>query len=66
MDAIARAVEGRKRGINIEPYKITAELNLEKIIAELREVAQAFYECADDLERIEKKYADPQESEDKE
>lgn len=39
------------------------ELNLEKIIAESREVAQAFNEFADDLERIEKKYAEPQESE---
>ena len=50
----------------MEPYKIKVELNLEKIIAESREVAQAFNELADDLERIEKKYADPQESEDKE
>ena len=47
----------------MEPYKITAELNLEKIIAESREVAQALNEFADDLERIEKKYAEPQESE---
>lgn len=46
------------------PYEITAELNLKKIIAESREVAQALNEFADDLERIEKKYADPQESED--
>ena len=47
-------------------YEVTAELNLEKLIAELREVAQVFNETADDLERIEKKYAEPQESEDKE
>ena len=43
-------------------YKITAELNLKKIVAESREVAQAFNELADNLERIEKKYADLQES----
>lgn len=42
--------------MNMTPYKITAELNLEKIIAESREVAQALNEFADDLERIEKKY----------
>ena len=45
-------------------YEITAELNLKKIIAESKEVAQALNEFADNLERIEKKYADPQESED--
>lgn len=45
------------------PYEITAELNLKKIIAESREVAQAFNEFADDLERIEKKYAESQERE---
>ena len=44
-------------------YKITAELDLKKIVAESREVAQALNEFADDLERIEKKYAEPQESE---
>ena len=44
-------------------YEITAELNLKKIIAESREVAQALNEFADTLERIEKKYAEPQESE---
>lgn len=44
-------------------YEITAEMNLEKIIAESREVAQALNEFADNLERIEKKYAEPQESE---
>ena len=47
----------------MEPFEITAELNLKKIIDESREVAQALNEFADDLERIEKKYADPQESE---
>ena len=44
-------------------YEITAELNLKNIIVESREVAQALNEFADDLERIEKKYAEPQESE---
>ena len=39
-------------------YEITAEMNLKKIIAESREVAQALNEFADNLERIEKKYAD--------
>lgn len=43
-------------------YEVTAELNLKKIIAESREVAQALNEFADDLERIEKKYAEPQEN----
>lgn len=49
-------------------YEITAELNLKKAISESREVAQALNEFADNLERIEKKYAEPQEkeSEDKE
>ena len=47
-------------------YEITAELNLKKIIAESREVAQALNEFADSLERIEKKYAEPQEDEDDE
>jgi len=46
-------------------YEITAEMNLKNIIAESREVAQALNEFADNLERIEKKYAE-QESEDKE
>ena len=45
--------------------ELTAEINLKKIIAESREVAQALNEFADNLERIEKKYAEPQESEDK-
>lgn len=47
-------------------YEITAEMNLKKIIAESREVAQALNEFADSLKRIEKKYAEPQESEDEE
>ena len=47
-------------------YEITAELNLKKIIAESREVAQALNEFADNLELIEKKYAEPQERSDKE
>lgn len=42
-------------------YEITAELNLKKIITKSREVAQALNEFADTLERIEKKYAEPQE-----
>ncbi len=46
-------------------YEITAELNLKNIIAESREVAQALNEFADNLERIEKKYAEPQEIEEK-
>ena len=45
----------------MEKYEITAELNLKKIISESREVAQALNEFADNLERIEKKYAEPQE-----
>jgi hypothetical protein len=47
----------------MEPYKITVEMNLKNIIAESREVAQALNEFADDLEQIEKKYAEPQKSE---
>lgn len=47
-------------------YEITAEMNLKKIIGESREVAQALNDFADSLERIEKKYADPQEREDEE
>ena len=47
-------------------YEIMAEINLKKIIAESREVAQALNEFADNIERIEKKYTDPQESETKE
>lgn len=44
-------------------YEITAEMNLKNIIAEAREVVQVLGEFADNLERIEKKYAEPQESE---
>ena len=47
-------------------YEITVEMNLKKVIAKSREVAQTLNEFADNLERIEKKYAEPQESEDKE
>ena len=43
--------------------EITAEMNLKPIIAEVKEVAQALSEFACDLERIEAKYAEPQESE---
>ena len=46
-------------------YEITAEMNLKNLIAESREVAQALNDFAENLERIEKKYAEPQESEDK-
>ena len=45
---------------------IIPEMNLKNIIAESREVAQALNEFADELERIEKKYADPQESDEEE
>lgn len=45
----------------MDKIKITAELNLEKIIAESREVAQVMNDFADNLERIEKKYTEPQE-----
>jgi hypothetical protein len=38
---------------------IIPELNLKNIIAESREVAQALNEFADNLERIEKKHAEP-------
>ena len=44
-------------------YEITTEMNLKKIIAESREVAQALNEFSDTLEQIEKKYAEPQERE---
>jgi len=46
-------------------YEIIAEMNLKNIIIESKEVAQALNDFADNLERIEKKYAEPQESEDK-
>lgn len=44
----------------MKTYEITAEMNLKKIISESREVAQVLNEFADRLERIEKKYAEPQ------
>lgn len=47
----------------METYEITAEMNLKKIIAESKEVAQALNKFADNLEQIEKKYTEPQESE---
>lgn len=56
----------RKVRDDMATYEITAELNLKKIIAESKEVAQALNEFADNLERIEKKYAEPQESDDQE
>ena len=46
----------------MKPCEIVPELNLKKIIDESREVAQALNEFIDNLERIEKKYAEPQES----
>jgi hypothetical protein len=45
---------------------IIPEMNLKNIIAESREVAQALNEFADNLEQIEKKYAESQESEETE
>lgn len=44
-------------------YKITAEMNLKPLIAEVKEVAKALGEFACDLEKIEAKYAEPKESE---
>ena len=44
-------------------YEITAEMNLKNIIAESREVAQVLNDFADNLERIERKYEELQESE---
>ena len=35
---------------------LTPEINLKSIIEESREIAQALYEFADNLEEIEKKY----------
>lgn len=46
-------------------FEITAELNLQNLIDETRETAEALYELADNLERIKKKYAHKSESEDK-
>ncbi len=39
----------------MEPFTITAELNLKKIVAELREFAEALDEFADKLDKLEKK-----------
>jgi len=44
-------------------YKITATMDLSYLISEAREVAQALNEFADNLEIIEKKYAEKEESE---
>lgn len=44
-------------------YEITAEMNLQTLISEAREVAQAISKFADNLEEIQSKYAEPQESE---
>ena len=44
-------------------YEITAQMNLKKIIAESREVAQALNEFADNLEQIENKYGTETEDE---
>ena len=44
-------------------YEITATMNLKSIIDETKEVIQALTEFAENLERIEQKYAEPQESE---
>lgn len=49
--------------MNMEVPEITLEMNLKNIIAESREVAQALNEFADNLERIETKYVEPEESE---
>ena len=43
--------------------ELMVELNLKDVIAEIREVSQAWNELADNLEQIDKKYAEPQESE---
>lgn len=46
-------------------YEITAEMNLKKIIDESREVAQTLNEFADKLEQIEEKYADKEQTDEK-
>lgn len=46
-------------------YEITATMDLNNLISEAREVAQALSEFADNIERIERKYAEQDESEDK-
>ena len=48
------------------PYKITAEMNLKKIIAESREVAQALNEFADNLEKLDDLIKNADNEEDKE
>ena len=50
----------KKEGNNMT-YELNAEMHLENIIAESREVSQALNEFADKLEEIEKKYADKEE-----
>lgn len=45
-------------------YEITTELYLKNLIAESREIAEALNEFANNIERIEKKYAYKAESED--
>lgn len=42
-------------------YELTAEMNLKKVIDEAKEVAQALNEFADNLQRIEEKYAEKSE-----
>lgn len=54
----------KARGIKLATtYEVTAKMNLKPFIDESREIAQAFTEFADNLEQIEKKYAEPQEIE---
>jgi len=55
--------EYKKKERNNMTYELNAEMHLEKIIGESREVSQALNEFADKLEQIEKKYADNAESE---
>lgn len=40
----------------METYNITATVNLNNLISEAREVAQALSDFADNIERIERKY----------
>lgn len=46
--------------MNMAKYEITAEINLKKIITELKEVTQALNEFINNLEQIEKKYTESQ------
>lgn len=46
-------------------YELEPTLNLKTVISESRDVAKALNDFADDLERIEKKYAEFQESEER-